>query len=809
MSGWLRDLRFAARLFRRRPGFTAASVVCLGLGIGAVATMFALIDAVLLKPLPFADADRMVMVWNHFLQRDLPEFPSSGHEFADHRRGNGAFSHVAGVLPWDFNLSAAGSEPLRVEGARASAALFSSLGVEAALGRVYSEEEETAGRAVAVISDGLWRRQFGGEEAARGRQISLDGVPHTVVGVLPPFDLEVVEADVWVPFTPNPAIPRFMRGVLLIARLADGLTLEQAQAETSALAARLQSEYPDIYKEGSGWGMHLTPLREEVVGDVRPLLWTLFGAVLLVLLIACVNVANLQITQATVRGGELAVRAALGAGRRTLARQLLAESLMLSAGGGALGIALGVLAGRILLRLDPGTLPRLHQVALNGRVVAVVLAFAAFTGILVGLWPALRVSRANLQSALKDGGRGGDAGFQRKGLRAGLAVAEIALAMTVLIAAGLMVRSVDRMSRSHPGFEAENRLSLQIVLSRATYAPAERKLEYYRALRSALEGLPGVEEVAVVSHLPGSGKAGLRGVPQAAGRPPVPGTPTPPAGIRMVSPGYFRTLGIPLERGRDFTDADDAQAPPVVVIDRAVAERFWPHRDAIGQELEIPGLFEQPRRVVGVVGEVNHQGLADEPQGELYLAYPQMPTFDLAPVLHTRGDPMALAEEARRALLAVDPTQPAEDVRAMTERLRGSIAQPRFQAVVFSLFGAVALALALIGVYGVMAFAVARRTRELGIRMALGAHRGDVLALVLRSGLRLAVVGVAAGLVLAWLTVRLLSVPLETLASGISATDPATFLAVPLLLSAMALLASWVPARRATRIDPMVALRHD
>ncbi|MEM7052764.1 MAG: ABC transporter permease [Acidobacteriota bacterium] len=810
MTMLLRDLRFAVRALLRRPGFSLVAVLCLGLGLGAVSTLAGLVDAVLLRPLPFADAERVVMVWNHFLQKELPEFPSSGVEFEDHRRDNRAFEHVAGLLPWDFNLSSSGDEPQRVEGIRASAALFSILGVEAQVGRTYTQREEETQERVVVLSHGLWQQRYGGGDGVLDESLELDGLAHTIVGVLPAdFDLEIVEADVWVPFTPNPAIPRFMRGVQLMARLSPELSLQQAQAETDVFAQRLQRDYPGIYQPGSGWGIHLTPLRDEIVGDVRPLLWLLLAAVLLVLLIACANVANLQLTQASLRGGEMAVRAALGAGRRILLRQLVVESLLLATAGGLFGVALAALSIRMLRLLDAGGIPRLHEVALNPRVLLVVALVTALAGVLVGVWPALRLSPSRLQALLRGSGRGGDGAAAGKAVRSGLVVAEIALAMTVLIAAGVMVRSLHRMSQSDPGFEAANRLTLQTVLSRTAYRPAERKVEYYRALLERLERLPGVEAAAVVSHLPGSGKLGFRGVPEVEGKIPEPGTPTPAAGIRMISPGYFDTMAIPLLGGRDFGVSDDAQGTPVVIIDRAVAERFWTASTAIGQRLNVPGLLDEPRLVVGVVGEVNHHGLLGAPEEQIYVPYPQFPTFDLAPVLRTSGDPMALAEASRRVLLEVDPAQPVEDLRPLDARLVDSIAQPRFQALLFALFGGVALTLALVGVYGVMAFAVSRRTRELGIRLALGARRQGILKLVLGQGLRLALIGVAIGGLLSWLALGAAEGAFGQLVGGLEVRDLTTFLAIPVLLATMTLLACYLPARRATRIDPVAALHHE
>ncbi|HEX2253774.1 MAG TPA: ABC transporter permease [Thermoanaerobaculia bacterium] len=811
MKSLLRDLRFALRLLAKRPALTLAAVLCLGLGIAAVTVIFSFVDAVLLRPLPVPEAERVMVVWNRFLGRDVEKFPSSGHEFEDHRNDNRAFEHLAGIIPWSYNLTTGDGEPQRIEAGRVSAALFDILGAEPAFGRTYTREEEAAQAPVAVLGHDLWQRRFGSDPAVVGRAVGLDGMPHTVVGVLDEsfrFPL-APEADLWVPFTPNPAVPRQMRGVLMVGRLAPGVSQRQAQAEMDNLARRFEAGYPDLYPPEAGFGIGLVPLREEMVGEVRPLLWALMAAVALVLLIACANVANLQLAQATARAKELAIRTSLGSGRAGVIRQLLVESLVLGLAGGVLGVLLAVAGLRLLVALDLGQVSNLAEVTLDGRVLLFALAVSLLSGLLFGLAPAAKAFRPDLVGQLKEGGRTSGLGGGRHPLRSALVVAEVALALTVLVGAGLMLRSLYHLAETDPGFRTEGVVTAELVLSRNAYPGPPQVLDFSRRLAERLAAAPGLAEVALASDLPLEPR--FTGGPEVEGWQPGAGDTPPLAGYQMVSPGYFRVLGIPLSEGRDFTAADRDGAAPVAVVDQQLARTYWPEGSALGKRLRLPGLGPAPewRQVVGVVGSLDIEGFVVAPEPRVYLPFSQSPTPMVAVVATTEGDAAAAAQAVREAVWAVDSEQPVDDVRSMDRALAETIARPRLNATLFTVFAGIALLLAAVGVYGVMAYSVAQRTREIGLRMALGADRATVLAMVVRRGMVLAGAGLAAGLVLALLTGRLAARWVEDLAYGVSATDVATYLAVPLLLAGLVLVASWLPARRATRVDPQVALRHE
>jgi putative ABC transport system permease protein len=810
MRQWRQSLRGLVRC----PGLTVAAILCLTLGIGSVTLVFTFVQAVLLRPLPYPQPERLVMVWNQFLAKDLSKAPSSGQEFEDHRSQqrqgqNRAFQALAGFLPWDYNLSDGTGEPLRAAGCRASAALFPLLGVEAAVGRTYSVEEETRQEPVVVLSHALWQQRFGGDEGIVGRSISLDDVPYQVIGVLPrDFLFPLVDAAVWVPFTPNPAIPRRVRGVRIVARLEGGVTLDQGQAQMALLADAFRRQHPDLYPVESGFGIRLVPLREEILGDVRPLLLALQGAVFLVLLIACANVANLLLVRAAGRSKEIALRTALGAGPGRLLSQLLGESLLLALPGAALGLLLAALGVRLLTALEVGDLPRVETVGIDGRVALFALAMALGTGILTALLPSLWALRTDLNTTLKEGGKTENTGSGRSRLLGGLVVLEIALAVAVLIATGLTLRSLGHMMASDPGFRTAGVLTLRLDLSSTKYRQPQDRGALYRRVRDRLRALPGVEGVGILSYLPPEDRL-VGGVPEVQGQQQTPETAAGVVRYGMVGTDYFDTLEIPILEGRGFSDQDHAEAPPVVVVDRNLAARYWPDRDPLGQKLHLVGI-ERPgswRTVVGVVGAVKAQGLAADVTEQLYVPYPQLPTNTFGVVLATRGDPQALAAAVRSALGEIDPGQPVAEVRSMEERLASSLAQPRFNTLLFALFGVVALALAAIGVYGVMAYSVAQRRQEIGLRMALGATSGGVSALILRRTVTLAAAGVVVGWVLAFVLTRIFAASLAGLAYGVGVTDWVTFVTVPLLLLALAAAAGWLPARRAAAVDPLVALR--
>ncbi|HMB53254.1 MAG TPA: ABC transporter permease [Thermoanaerobaculia bacterium] len=808
MERLLRDLRYALRVLGRRPMLTVAAVLCLALGIGSTTVVFSFVDAVLLRPLPYPEPDRVVMIWNHFLLRDLPEFFSSGEEFLDHRRDNRAFDEIAGVIPWDFNLTTDDGNPERIVGGRVSASLFEILGSDTLTGRVYDDEEESTQAAVVVLGHDLWQRRFGADPDVVGKTLALDGLPHEVIGVLrPDFRFPVISADLWVPFTPNPAVPRRARGVRLVGRIAAGQTPEQAQAELDRLARLWQQQYPDVYTEDSGFGIHLEPIREQIAGEVRPLLVALFAAVVLVLLIACANVANLLLAQAAARGKEISLRTALGAGRGLLTRQLLTESLLLGFAGGVVGVVFAFFGQRALVAMDVGEVPRLATVSLDLRVLGFAFLVSLVTGLLFGLAPAWSALKPNLVEALKEGGKAA-VGDGRGPLRSALVVAEIALAVAVLVGAGMMLRSFQELSAVDPGFRTDGLLTAELAVSGRDYPPP-RLVELVRRLDERLEAAPELRRAAFASLLPL--ERGPAGTPVVEGWDPGSAEATPLVAYQSVSPDYFEVLGLSVVDGRLFDTTDSDQSVPVAIVDRDLAELYWPGRSAVGRRVHLPGLMppDATLQVVGVVDNLEIDGLTEAAERRIYRPYLQAPTRDLRVVVETAGPPLGGADALRQTVWAIDPQMPIARLQAMEEEVSSSISRPRVNAVLFAVFAAVALLLASIGVYGVMAYSVAQRTREIGVRMALGARRGGVLALVMKRGMLLAVAGVVAGLGLALLLGRLYASQLAEVTFGVSTTDLVTFVAVPAVLVLVALVACWLPARRATRIDPTEALRYE
>lgn len=808
-----RDLRFAVRSLVRSPGFTVAAVLCLALGIGANSAVFSVVQAVLLRPLPYQDPERLVMVWGQMLADDRTELPASGAEFRDYRDTSRSLDATAAIVNRYVNLTGEG-EPERVVAGRVSASLFPLLGSEAELGRTFLPEEDRRGdEKVVLLSNDLWRRRYGADSGIVGEKILLSDEPFTVVGVMPAgfeFKFEAFEHELWIPIAIDweHLPPRDFRGLRVLARVAPGVGLTQAQAEMDTIARRFQADWPEIYGAESGWGVRLVPLHEQVVGDVRPALAVLTGLVALVLLIACVNVANLLLARAADRSKEVAIRSAVGAGRRDLVRQLLAESVLLAVAGGVLGLTLAHLGLRVLKALDPSDLPRLSEVGIDGGVLGFTLVVAVVTGLLFGLVPALRASRPDLQSTLKEGGKT-SAGAGGGRLRSALVVAEVALALMVLVGAGLMVRSFLSLRSVDPGFAVDGVLTAQLYFSPTRYPEPHQKVDYGRRLLERLGSLPGVRAAGAVSGLPMGEvqmiietdiEGDLR--PDAAAR--------PAFDWRPVMPGYFRAMGIPLREGRFFDARDHADSLAVAVVSDDLARRFWPGETAVGKRLKLLG--GQPRgpewrTVVGVVGHVRALSLeGGESEEQVYtpMAQGAVPFFSV--VLRTEGgDPAALSSRVREAIWSVDSDQPVENLQTMEAIVHAASAGQRGYAMLLSIFAGVALVLAVVGVYGVMAYSVARRTREIGLRMSLGAGRQDVLGLVVSQGSVLAGLGLAAGAVLALGAARSLS----GLLYGVSTYDPATFAAVALMLGTLSLAASLIPAYRATQVDPIVSLRSE
>ncbi|HEX5706976.1 MAG TPA: ABC transporter permease [Pyrinomonadaceae bacterium] len=803
------DLRYGVRMLAKNPGFTVVAVIALALGIGANSAIFSVVNTVLLRPLPYKDPERLVMVWEDRTKRGYPRDTPAAGNFTEWREQNSVFEGMAAIADLSFNLTGAG-EPERLEGRRVSANLFPLLGVEPQLGRAFLPEEDEPGAArVVVLSHGLWQRRFGSDVGVVGKPLTLNGESFEVVGVMPPdFQFPSRDDQLWVPiaFTPQEAANRNRHYLQIVARTKPGTSVEQAQTEMSAIAERLRQQYPDT---NTDVGAAVVPLHEQLVGDIRPALLILLGAVGFVLLVACANVANLLLARAAVRQKEISIRVALGASRSRLIRQFLTESVLLAALGGLVGLLLSVWGVSLLRAFIPENISQAQAVAIDGRVLGFTLLVSLLTGLVFGLAPALQTSGSNLNETLKEGGRDSAAGVRGGGVRGLLVITEVALALILLIGAGLLLNSFLRLRRVDPGFRADNLLTMSIVLPQTKYPDYARRAAFYDELVARVEALPGVKSAAVANWIP----LVLQGdsiTVAVEGRPDPGPTQRPGVVTRVVSPGYFRTMSIELLQGRPLDAQDRADTPNVAVISETMARRLWPGEGPLGKRLT-PGSPDTANpddwvTVVGVARDVRQFELVADPKPQMYLSYAQAGFF--APrhlVVKTEVEPLGLASAVRGAVWGIDKDQPVSNVRTMEDVLSESIAPERFSMMLLGIFAALALVLAAVGVYGVMSYSVAQRTREIGIRMALGAQPRDVLKLAVGQGLKLVAVGVAAGLVAAALLTRVMS----SLLFGVSATDPLTFAAISLVLVGVGVLASYIPARRATKVDPLTALRYE
>ncbi len=812
MATLLQDIRYAFRTLTRQPSFSLVALLTLALGIGANTAIFSIVNTVLLRPLPYREPDRVVLLWSHWT--NWAKTWVSEPELADYQRQARSLEHVAGFTSASFNLTGGpGSEPLRVVGAQVQAAMFDALGAQPIAGRVFSADEDRPGRArVVVLAEGLWRSRFGSDPSAVGRTIELDAVPYTVVGVLPsalriPLDYASrAPAQLWVPLALGPADPqeRGNHGLNALARLKPGVSLAQAQAEIDTITRGFLQQYPANYDDK--FGLTLVPAPLEVSGEIRPALLMLLLAVGAVLLIACANVANLLLARAESRHKEIAVRVALGAGRARIVGQLLTESMLLSLAGGLAGAALAYALTQWLVALDPLKIPRAHEIALDARVLAFAAAVSVLTGILAGVAPALQLSRTDLQPALKEGGRDSRGGSGR--LRRVLVTSQIAASVVLVAAAMLLARSFARLLEVDAGFNAERVLTLRTSLPEATYADSASMVRAYREIGRRLRESPGVVAAGAITGLPLASTRGDWGIR-------VEGRPTDPrenlaADWQVATPGYFEALGTPLRAGRTFTDADTASSLGVIIVNETMAAKFWPGASPVGRRMAM-GSNDRWLTVVGVVADIHHRGLDAVPRPEMYRPHAQFRYGDAAApavstmtwAVRTVGDPRAAVGHARAAIREVDARLGISDVATLEQVVADSTSDRRLNMLLFVLLGTLALALATVGVYGVVAYSVSQRTHEIGVRMAIGARPRDVVRLMLDEGGRLAIAGVAAGSIAALLGARLI----RGLLFNVSATDPMTFVAVPLGLLAVALLASYIPARRATRVDPVIALR--
>ena len=802
------DLRYAARMLMRTPAFTAIAVLALALGIGANTAIFSVVNTVLLQPLPFKNPNQLVIIWENATHLGFPKNTPSPANFIDWRQQSTLFTGMAAMAQKNFNLTGVG-EPERLDGRRVSANLFDLLGVQPRLGRAFLPEEDTPGTHVVILSEGLWQRRFGSDPGIVGQSLNLNGESYSVVGVMPP-GIELPgfanwKDQLWVPiaFPSEEAQSRGNHYLEVIARMKPGVDLKQARAEMETIAARLAQQYPE---ENLRISSVVNPLHEEVVGDIRPALLVLLGAVGFVLLIACANVANLLLARAAVRQKEIALRLALGASRSRLTRQFLTESVLLALLGAVVGLILAFGGLQVLNALIPDTISNAQSISIDAKVLVFTALVAVVTGLIFGLAPATQASNFSLNETLKEGGR--DAGGGSKGvrLRGLLVIAEVAVSFVLLIGAGLLINSFLHLRNLDPGFRADHLLTAKIDLPELKYADTEHRVSFFDEVLRRVTSLPGVQSAAVAGNLPltYNGDSMYIGVE---------GIPDPPPDqqrdviYRAIGPGYFDTMGIPLVSGRDFNDRDTVDTTLGVIVSEKMAKHFWPGQNPIGKRLKSGSTTSDSpwREVIGVAKDVRQNDFIADPKLQMYMSYRQLKFLvPNALVVRTNVDPMSLAIPLRNAIWAVDKDQPVSNIDTMEHIVAGAVARQRFSTMLLGVFATVALVLAAVGIYGVMSYSVAQRTREIGIRMALGAQRSDVLKMTVSDGLKLVGLGVVLGLLAAFVLTRVMA----SLLFGVSTTDPTTFLSISVILVAVAACASYVPALRATKVDPMEAVRY-
>jgi putative ABC transport system permease protein len=815
MERFFQNVRYALRNLRKRPVFSVIVVFTLALGIGANTAIFSVVDAVLLAPLPYSDPDKLVVLWAKNEKQNLTQQPVSYPNIVDLREASHVFERLSVVRGELFSLTDR-DEPERVTGVRVSTNILTLLGVTPALGRNFlPEEEQPAKAAVALLSHGLWQRRYAGDPRLLGQAMIIDGKSYTVIGILPAWLkqpgmtlVNLSDPDVWIPVVPAASEQnRNFANMRIVARLKMGVTPAQAQSEVDTLGARLEKQYPD---SNTNLRFGVVGLREQLTGRVSKALWILLGVVGCVLLIACANVANLLLARAASRQSEIAVRNALGATRPQLIRELLTECMVLSLTGGLLGLLLAYLGVTVMTSLSSGGIPRADEIGISREVLLFTMLLSLLTGLAFGVVPALQSSRSqlteDLKEALKEAKRGASASVRHRRSLNALVVIEIALALVLVAGAGLMMRSFRSVLGIDPGFDPHNVLTFSAALPLATYKDQQQHVQFFERALAKIRALPGVEAAAGTFRVPIAGFAtaifSVQGKPVPTGQAPI-------ADYRAITVGYFRAIGIRLLKGREFTERDSADAPDAVIVNEELARRSWPGEDPIGKRLQVGTELTRWRQVVGVVGNARLSGLEAKVDPAIYVPFPQNSWPNALRnsfiVLRTTTDPQSLIPAIRRELRSVDPTFPITQIRTMDEIVGDSLSQRRFNTALLALFAFVAVALAAVGIYGVMSYAVSQRTREMGIRMALGAEQSDITKLVTSNGARLAALGIAIGVVAAAISSRLMS----SLLFGITATDPMTFAFTALLLAAVTLLASYIPSRRAARTDPIAALRYD
>jgi len=816
----IHEFRFAFRSLVKTPGFTLVAVITIALAIAANTAVFSLVNALLIRPLPFKAPQNLVLLFEKFSGQGLDQIPVSAPEYLDWEKQTRSYERIAAFNFADFNLTG-GDMPERIQGAVVTPSLFPLLGVSPINGRVFNDSEFGEGNdGVVVISERLWRRRFNSNPQLVGTQVSVNGRSVTVVGIMPanfefPLPLFGVQggtfaerADIWQPiaFTKSELESRGSRSYGVIGRLKPGATIAQAQAEANTVVANWHPLFPDNYEPSTKFGATIYPLHDLVIGGMRPALMILLGAVAMVLLIACANLTTMLLARAGAREREFAIRLALGAGRMQLVRQMLSESVLLAIVGGSAGVILAIWGLDLLRSIGTQTVPRIAEVNLDLRVLLVTLGTAVGTGILIGLIPALASGKPELTEALKEGGRGSTSGLRRNRLRNALVIAEVALALVLLVGASLLLKSFVRLQNVHPGFEPKNVLTMEVSLPLLKYPRGKPVADFYAEATRRVKALPGVEAAAFTSILPLSGTNSDSSF-AIEGRDPAVDKVYPDEEIRDITPEYFSVIKVPLLQGRFFNEGDQFDGPGVIIVNNSFAKKWFPNQEAVGKRIT----FDDTRKpdvkwltIVGLVGDMRHRGLDLDPKPEYYQAHNQRPYRGMILTVRSAQDPRSLTSAIRREISRLDPDLPAANVRTLEQVAADSIAPRRLSVVLIGVFAAVALVLASVGIYGVMSFLVVQRTHEIGVRMALGAQRADVLRLVIGRAAKLVLFGTGIGLLLGVLS----SSALRSLLYNVGAFDPMTFFTVTLALCGVSFLASYIPALRATRADPMIALGH-